>query len=97
MLVLKDDGPITRVLERNEVAFEMCPAAFYTADLIESFDRAEELGLSFRDEPAMMLALYPNIVMVPVEGHRSGFKLTYPEDMEILAAFRRHFDGSKNG
>nr|MDJ0925944.1 2-C-methyl-D-erythritol 4-phosphate cytidylyltransferase [Acidimicrobiia bacterium] len=92
MLLTTDGGPVKGVIERNEIAYGMCPAAFYTEDLRDAFRMAAERGLSYRDEAAMMHALRPDIVMETVPGHRSGFKLTYAEDMEMLTVYRRHLD-----
>ena len=37
----------------------------------------------------MMTGIFPDFVIQTVEGHRSSFKLTYPEDFDLLASFRR--------
>ena len=92
MLICSENGPVSGVIERDLIAFEQCPVAYYTADLREAFEIAAERGLSFRDEPAMMIAIRPDIINETAPGHRFGFKLTYPEDLEVLATYRRHLD-----
>lgn len=89
MLACVEDGPISGVLERWDIAHTVAPAFYYTADLLEAWQICDERGLEYRDEPAMIMATLPDIVIETVEGHRSCFKLTYPEDFDILAAHRR--------
>lgn len=92
MLMCTENGPVSGVVERDRIAFEQCPVAYYTADIREAFDIAAERGLSFRDEPAMMMGIRPDIISETAPGHRFGFKLTYPEDLEVLATYRRYLD-----
>jgi 2-C-methyl-D-erythritol 4-phosphate cytidylyltransferase len=62
----------------------------YTQDLLDAFATADRAGLEFRDESALMRHMRPDIRLETVEGHRSGFKLTYPGDLEILRVHLAH-------
>ncbi len=90
MLLCAENGAVTGVLERNQVAHSQCPIVFYTQDLLDAFAAAEREGLEFRDESALMRSIRPDIRLETVEGDRSGFKLTYPGDMEILRIHLAH-------
>jgi 2-C-methyl-D-erythritol 4-phosphate cytidylyltransferase len=87
MILCKNDGPVTGILERAEIAYGQCPVAYFTHDLVSAFDAAEKMNLEFRDEPALMRHLRPDITLETVEGHQSGFKLTYPGDLDILKIY----------
>lgn len=89
MLVCTENGPVEGALERWAVAHTVSPALYYTEDLLGALRASQERGLEFRDEPAMMTGIYPDFVIETVEGHRSSFKLTFPEDFDLLASFRR--------
>jgi 2-C-methyl-D-erythritol 4-phosphate cytidylyltransferase len=90
MLLCEDSGPVTGVIERDRVADSQCPIVLYTRDLMDAFATAERTGLEFRDESALMRHVRPDIRLETVEGHRSGFKLTYPGDLEILRVHLAH-------
>ena len=89
MVIATDDGPMTGVMERNEIAYGLCPVAYYTEDLLDAFRLSDEQGIHYRDEPAMMRVFRPDIITETVQGHPSCFKLTYPEDIDLLAVYRR--------
>ena len=71
------------------IAHTVSPAMYYTKELLAALQEAEKRGIQFRDETAMMQEIFPGLKIQTVEGHRSSFKLTYPEDFGILASFRR--------
>ncbi len=95
MLVCDAGGPVGGVHERWGIAHAISPAFYYTDDLCSALLRCNEQNLEFRDEPAMMMEMTPDLVIHTVEGHRSGFKLTFPEDFDVLAAHRRQL--AQNG
>jgi 2-C-methyl-D-erythritol 4-phosphate cytidylyltransferase len=95
MLVCSENGPVERALERWAVAHTLAPAFYYTADLLTALKESEKRGLEFRDEPAMMMGMFPDFVIDTVEGHRWSFKLTYPEDFDLLASLRRQMADSE--
>lgn len=89
MVICAENGLLEGALERWEIAHTVSPAMYYTKELLAALQEAEKRGIQFRDEPAMMQEIFPDLKIQTVEGHRSSFKLTYPEDFGILASFRR--------
>ena len=96
MLLCTHNGPVTGVIERTEIAYSQCPVVVYTKDLADAIDSAEKDRLEFRDESALIRHFRPDIVLETVEGHQSGFKLTYPGDLEVLKIHLAHLSNTSH-
>jgi 2-C-methyl-D-erythritol 4-phosphate cytidylyltransferase len=88
-MLLVANGRVVGTLDRDDVAHGQCPVGFRTDDLRRAFACACSHDREFRDELSLVRYAFPDIEVDVVEGHPSGFKLTYPEDMDLLRAYLR--------
>ena len=86
MVVVKD-GQILSTIDRSEIAHLQCPVGFRTEYLKESLAYATSMGKQFKDEICMVRFANPECKIDIVEGHQTGFKITYPEDFDFLRTY----------
>jgi len=86
MVVVKD-GQILSTIDRSEIAYPQCPLCFDSEVLQESLAFAQSMGREFRDEITMVRFSDPCCKIDLVEGHQTGFKVTYPEDYDFLRTY----------
>ncbi len=80
------------VLPREALRLVQTPQGFFTALLREAHAYARKRGLSATDDAQLVQALgYPVSL---VEGERTAFKITYPEDLVLAEALARAWNGS---
>ncbi|SDF12152.1 2-C-methyl-D-erythritol 4-phosphate cytidylyltransferase [Thermus arciformis] len=79
-------------LPREALRLVQTPQGFFTALLREAHAYARKQGLSATDDAQLVQALgYP---VALVEGERTAFKVTYPEDLFLAEALARVWNGS---
>lgn len=80
------------VLPREALRLVQTPQGFFTALLREAHAYARTKGFSATDDAQLVQALgYP---VALVEGERTAFKITYPEDLVLAEALARAWNGS---
>ncbi|GAA6755366.1 2-C-methyl-D-erythritol 4-phosphate cytidylyltransferase [Thermus sp. 2.9] len=79
------------VVPREALRLVQTPQGFFTALLREAHAHARKRGLSATDDAQLVRALgYP---VALVEGERTAFKITYPEDLLLAEALARAWNG----
>lgn len=78
---------VVNAIDRSEIAYPQCPIGFSSDYLFESLAYAISMGKEFRDEISMVRFANPDCKMELVEGHQTGFKITYPEDIDFLRTY----------
>ncbi|GGN03564.1 2-C-methyl-D-erythritol 4-phosphate cytidylyltransferase [Thermus composti] len=86
-LVRPEEGAYGEVVPREALRLVQTPQGFFTALLREAHAYAKKRGLSATDDAQLVRALgYP---VALVEGERTAFKITYPEDLPLAEALAR--------
>lgn len=86
-MCLIEDRQILNVFNRGEIGYPQCPCGFLTKELKEYFEYAIQKGEEFFSEISLALYANPKLKIDLIEGHQSGFKVTYPEDILLLEAY----------
>jgi 2-C-methyl-D-erythritol 4-phosphate cytidylyltransferase len=86
MIVVKNNQ-ILSTIDRSEIAYPQCPLGFSKEDLTKSFMHAISMAKEFQDEISLVRYADPDFEVDVVEGHQSGFKITYPEDFYFLKTY----------
>jgi len=73
-----------RVLDRERLRLVQTPQGFARALLVEAHEAALAEGRAATDDAGLVRALGHPVALVP--GDRRMFKVTYPEDLALLAA-----------
>jgi 2-C-methyl-D-erythritol 4-phosphate cytidylyltransferase len=97
MVALDNDGLMTGSIDRGKMAQGQCPQGFRTEILrFAHEDAAKEPRTTYGDDCSMVLAMpwAPRRAYV-VGGHPMGFKLTYPEDIDLLLYYLRKEEWKK--
>ncbi|MGC8904038.1 2-C-methyl-D-erythritol 4-phosphate cytidylyltransferase [Thermus sp.] len=91
-LIRSEGGAYGSVLPREALRLVQTPQGFFTALLREAHAYARKRGISATDDAQLVQALgYP---VALVEGERTAFKITYPEDLVLAEALARAWNGS---
>jgi 2-C-methyl-D-erythritol 4-phosphate cytidylyltransferase len=86
-MLLVENGRIVDTVSRDRIAHGQCPVGLRTEDLKQAFDYTLSQGREFCDELSLVRYAFPDIAVDTVEGHPSGFKITYPEDLALLGVY----------
>ncbi|GAB5603707.1 2-C-methyl-D-erythritol 4-phosphate cytidylyltransferase [Thermus sp. FJN-A] len=90
-LVRPEEGAYGEVVPREALRLVQTPQGFFTALLREAHAHARKRGLAASDDAQLVRALgYP---VALVEGERTAFKITYPEDLPLAEALARAWSG----
>ncbi|WP_234554567.1 2-C-methyl-D-erythritol 4-phosphate cytidylyltransferase [Thermus caliditerrae] len=90
-LVRPEGEAYGEVVPREALRLVQTPQGFFTALLREAHAYARKRGLAATDDAQLVRALgYP---VALVEGERTAFKITYPEDLSLAEALARTWSG----
>jgi len=82
---------LSGIIERSEIVYPQCPIGFVVDDLFDCIAFAVSAGRDFHDDISMVKfadSFKKDISEIDlVKGHQSGFKITYPEDIQRLKLY----------
>lgn len=90
-----DDERVAATLERNQVWAAQTPQLFPTARLMAALESALQSGQLPTDEASAMERVGARPLLV--QGSAANIKLTWPEDMDLCAAWIKHTQHQQGG
>jgi 2-C-methyl-D-erythritol 4-phosphate cytidylyltransferase/2-C-methyl-D-erythritol 2,4-cyclodiphosphate synthase len=76
-----------KTVSRGDVAEPQCPVCFERKDLKDCYELAIKHGDCYPDSLTMIKEYDLLASTCYVDGHQCGFKITYPEDIDLLNAY----------
>lgn len=86
-MVVLHDSRMVSTMDGRTIALGQCPQGFKRKSLLQAYDIVKKTKETFSDDCSVMLAAHLMEAVPTVQGDLSGFKLTYPQDIDILKLF----------
>lgn len=76
-----------KVHNRGSIVLPQCPIGFNTEIIKACYEKVVQTDVEYHDDISLALSEMPKLNVAFVAGCQAGFKLTYPEDFDLLEAF----------
>ena len=91
LIEVDDNGHTLRLADRSRLRRVQTPQGFHAPVLLEAYRRAlQDPEFRATDDCGVVLRYCPEIEIALVHGEERNLKLTYPEDLGLLAHYLTH-------